>query len=81
MDTKIREKTTLPPGGATGHFISTSFYERDTMMFVKNLFEFFEVLLAVLFGSIFSAGKKYVKIGRGGGIGCQMPLHLSNFLW
>jgi hypothetical protein len=34
-------------------------------MFVKNLFEFFNLLFAVLFGTIFSAGKKYVKIGGG----------------
>jgi prepilin-type N-terminal cleavage/methylation domain-containing protein len=41
-------------------------------MFVKNLFDFLDTLLAVLFGAVFSAfsvGKKYVKIGRGGGLG------------
>ncbi|MDR0611169.1 MAG: DUF1559 domain-containing protein [Planctomycetaceae bacterium] len=38
-------------------------------MFVKNLFDVLNFLLAVLFGAVFSAGKKYVKIGGGGGTG------------
>jgi hypothetical protein len=60
------------PGGATGKTrFNFSWLRKDTIMFMfgKNLFEFFEVLLAVLFRPIFSVGKKNVKIRRGGGSG------------
>ncbi|MDR1141966.1 MAG: DUF1559 domain-containing protein [Planctomycetaceae bacterium] len=38
-------------------------------MFVKNLFEVLNVLLAAFFGVVFSARRNYVKIGRTGGGG------------
>jgi hypothetical protein len=34
-------------------------------MFVKNLFEVFDVLLTVFFGVVFSVRRNYVKIGGG----------------